>query len=65
MHYPQCLTRMQMAELRQNAEDSAHQCYIMMLDYITLLEDKNRLLERKNRELRGEVARRSLGNEKV
>ena len=50
MHYGQSLTREQMAELRQNAEDAQYQCYILMLDYISLLEDKVRLLERKLRE---------------
>lgn len=60
MHYGQSLTREQMAELRQNAEDSQHQCYILMLDYISLLEDKVRLLERKNRELRSRIGRSSI-----
>lgn len=46
-----------MAELRQNAEDAQHQCYILMLDYIAILEDRVGLLERKNRELRSQNAK--------
>ena len=60
-HYAQLLTRMDMADLRINAEESANKLYISMLDHIGLLEDKIRvqenkiaLLERKNRELRGQ-----------
>lgn len=56
-YYGKMPTRMDLAEMRQDHEDSFHKVYTTMLDYIALLEDKVRILERRNRELRGQVAK--------
>jgi hypothetical protein len=46
---------MEIADLRMAAEESFHKLYTSMFDQIALLEDRVRLLERKNRELRGKL----------
>lgn len=53
-YYGRLLTRIEIADLRHDAEDSFQKLYNSMLDQIAFLEDRVRLLERKNRELRGE-----------
>ena len=54
-YYGRMLTRMEIADLRMAAEESFHKLYTSMFDQIALLEDRVRLLERKNRELRGKL----------
>jgi hypothetical protein len=54
-YYGRQLTRMEVADLRHDAEDSFLKLYNAMFDQIALLEERVRLLERKNRELRGRL----------
>jgi len=54
-YYGRMLTRMEIADLRNDAEDAFHKLYTSMFGQIALLEDMVRFLERKNRELRGQL----------
>lgn len=56
-YYGKSLTREEMASLRIDAENSLNSLYTRMLDYISDLESRNRNLERKNRELRGQLGK--------
>lgn len=51
--YARILSRIDMADLRNSAEEAQYTMYMRMLDYIGILEDRIRVLERQNRELRG------------
>ena len=53
--YGKALTKDEIVELRDAAEVAAHTLYVEMLDYIFVLEQKCRNLDRKNRELRGRI----------
>jgi hypothetical protein len=44
---------MEIADLRHDVEDSFQKLYNQLFDHIVLLESQVRLLQRKNRELRG------------
>ena len=54
-YYGRMLTRMEIEDLRHDAEDSFLKLYNALFDQIALLEEQVRLLERKNRELRGRL----------
>ena len=51
------LSREHMTELCVAAEFATQEFCNSVLDYITMLENKIRILERKNRELRGQIGR--------
>lgn len=53
--YGRRLTRIEISELRNDAEDAFLKLYNSLFDQITTLEEQVRLLERKNRELRGRL----------
>ncbi len=53
--YGKALTKDEIVELRQDAEEAAHKLYVEMIDYIFVLEQKCRNLDRENRELRGRI----------
>ena len=57
--YPRLLTRMDMADLRTEVENAQYNLYMKMLDHIGILEDRIRILERRNRELRGANGRQT------
>ena len=56
-YYGKSLSREEMSNLRNEAEESSRVLYDRMLDYISALEARVRNLERKNRELRGQVGK--------
>lgn len=56
-YYGKLPTRQDLSNLRIDAEDSLNSLYTKMLDYISDLESRNRNLERKNRELRGQLGK--------
>jgi hypothetical protein len=54
-YYGRLLTRIEISELRNDAEDAFLKLYNALFDQITMLEEQVRLLERKNRQLRGRL----------
>ena len=56
-YYGKALSREEMSNLRNDAEETASSLYNSMIDYISALEARVRNLERKNRELRGQVGK--------
>ena len=56
-YYGKSLSREEMSNLRNEAEETASSLYNSMIDYISALEARVRNLERKNRELRGQVGK--------
>jgi len=56
-YYGKSLSREEMSNLRNDAEETASSLYNSMIDYISALEARVRNLERKNRELRGQVGK--------
>lgn len=54
-YYGRRLTRIEISDLRHDAEDAFLKLYNALFDQITTLEERVRLLERKNRELRGRL----------
>ena len=55
--YGRALTRDEIVDMRLDAEESLNTLYTKMLDYIDVLEGRVRNLERKNRELRGQLGK--------
>ena len=55
--YGRALTRDEIVDMRLGAEESLNTLYTKMLDYIGVLEGRVRNLERKNRELRGQLGK--------
>ena len=56
-YYGKPLTREDVGNLRIDAEESLNSLYTKMLDYIDVLEGRVRNLERKNREMRGQLGK--------
>lgn len=56
-YYGKPLTRDEIISLRIDAEESLSYLYTKLLDYIDVLEGRVRNLERKNRELRGQLGK--------
>jgi hypothetical protein len=56
-YYGKPIPKDEIIALKGEVDDSIYDLYTKMLDYIYLLENKLAMLERRNRELRGQLGK--------